>query len=378
MLAIIYNLTYDFDSCIATLRAKGMMAVARNIRENAQNSELRTMALLVMAYLVDEDSEDGHEEKNLLKMTDSELTFLIKELEIQETGCVEGLSKLKSSKHEEVRKAVDGALWQIQEKHHRNSKTVTVKKQIMLSYHHQSAEQVLKIRNILTSHGYKVWIDVDHITDGGSMLDAMSQGIQESYLVLIFISEAYKNSVYCRQYRYCLTNPRRCDVEVKAILSKIKHVIGSGSNGVRNKYRLPPPIPEAHSHKDDDDVTLEESLFLRTAQSFSVSLGYTFNSLRPSIECSSWTSQQVADWLDSSNLSQFKDSLSSYLYYHTLIGFYSFKEVDGEMLAELILLSRTTKICFTRCLNKTSVTHIADFLRFSCAARSYTCSNSQQ
>lgn len=81
MLAIIYNLTYYFDSCIATLRAKGMMAVARNIRENAQNSELRTMALLVMAYLVDEDSEDGHEEKNLLKMTDSELTFLIKELE---------------------------------------------------------------------------------------------------------------------------------------------------------------------------------------------------------------------------------------------------------------------------------------------------------
>jgi len=34
------------------------------------------------------------------------------------------------------------------------------------------------------------------------------------------------------KYRYCLTNPRRCDVEVKAILSKIKHVIGSGSNGV--------------------------------------------------------------------------------------------------------------------------------------------------
>jgi len=43
---------------------------------------------------------------------------------------------------------------------------VTVKKQVMLSYHHQSAEQVLKMKNILTSHGYKVWIDVDHITDG--------------------------------------------------------------------------------------------------------------------------------------------------------------------------------------------------------------------
>ncbi|KAF6018276.1 hypothetical protein EB796_023438 [Bugula neritina] len=157
---------------------------------------------------------------------------------------------------------------------------------------------------------------------------------------------------------------------------------------VRNKYRLPPPIPEAHSHKDDDDVTLEgylnphppplpkppnshsQKVSSSELPSPSASPGATLST--PSghqLKCSSWTSQQVADWLDSSNLSQFKDSLSSYLCYHTLIGFYSFKEVDGEMLAELVLLSRDHKDMFYSLLNKTSATHIADFLRFSCAAK---------
>ncbi|XP_064637006.1 uncharacterized protein LOC135493536 [Lineus longissimus] len=67
---------------------------------------------------------------------------------------------------------------------------------IMMSYQWDSQELVLRVRDVLRSRGYNVWIDVERMA--GSTLEAMARAVEGAHVVLLFFSKRYKDSQNCR------------------------------------------------------------------------------------------------------------------------------------------------------------------------------------
>ncbi|XP_071826278.1 uncharacterized protein [Apostichopus japonicus] len=70
---------------------------------------------------------------------------------------------------------------------------------IMVSYSWDGGNGEKRARNIarnLKSRGFKVWIDVDEMT--GSLLDAMAEAVNNSYLFILCVSDGYRKSNNCR------------------------------------------------------------------------------------------------------------------------------------------------------------------------------------
>ena len=79
---------------------------------------------------------------------------------------------------------------------------------IMLSYNGASRTICLNIKSALEKLGYRVWIDVEQIH--GSSLDSMAKAVEQSFCVLICVTEKYRESIYCQseaQYAYKLKKP---------------------------------------------------------------------------------------------------------------------------------------------------------------------------
>ncbi|KAF6039144.1 hypothetical protein EB796_002542 [Bugula neritina] len=235
----------------------------------------------------------------------------------------------------------------------------------MLSYNKEARSEVLKMKERLANRGYKVWIDVEHITAGGSTLEAMAKAVEESSLILIFFSEAYKNSTNCRaeaeyahewekpllpvrvqpkykpngwlgfllgtKYRYCLTEADRYDSEVSLLLLKVQELI----TGVQQPSLdvIDGPVIESTVEPLLASAPLEKAV---------------------NLECVSWTTQQVAEWLSTSDLSNFVKCDG---------------KMNGEMLAELALLSQHHKDTFYSMVGQMQGVTFFDLLRFSCAVK---------
>ena len=67
---------------------------------------------------------------------------------------------------------------------------------IFISYNKEHRKTVLEIQKFLLDKGFKVWMDVDKMTN--NTLEAMASGLEQAKLVLICYSEHYKHSNMCR------------------------------------------------------------------------------------------------------------------------------------------------------------------------------------
>ena len=79
---------------------------------------------------------------------------------------------------------------------------------VFISYNWKHQEIVLKIRQFLLDKGFKVWMDVDNMTN--NTLEAMASGVEQAKLILICYSEHYKQSNMCRteaEYVFRLGKP---------------------------------------------------------------------------------------------------------------------------------------------------------------------------
>jgi len=73
---------------------------------------------------------------------------------------------------------------------------------VMISYNWGVQPIVLKLAKELQGAGYKVWLDVEQMQ--GSTLEAMASAIEGSAIVLICMTEKYKESPNCRlEGEYC-------------------------------------------------------------------------------------------------------------------------------------------------------------------------------
>eukprot|EP00049_Salpingoeca_infusionum_P013368 m.249655 g.249655 ORF g.249655 m.249655 type:complete len:637 (+) comp15428_c1_seq3:54-1964(+) len=79
---------------------------------------------------------------------------------------------------------------------------------IMLSYSWTQQDVMLRVYQALTEHGLTVWMDVDQMS--GSTLEAMAQAVEAASVVCIGVSRQYKESVACRteaEYAYVMRRP---------------------------------------------------------------------------------------------------------------------------------------------------------------------------
>ncbi|XP_072051357.1 uncharacterized protein [Amphiura filiformis] len=132
------------------------------------------------------------------------------------------LEKLLKSSNKKLQDASAYALWQIKGPSHGNipvrydspqdsppspppSYEASIKQPIMISYQWDSKSTATKLRDSLVNSGYRVWMDDTHMS--GDILAAMAEAVEESHVVLICMSEKYKNSQSCRseaEYAYKL------------------------------------------------------------------------------------------------------------------------------------------------------------------------------
>ncbi|XP_073253920.1 uncharacterized protein [Porites lutea] len=125
----------------------------------------------------------------------------------QEEGAMGILHQLQQSKNSEVQKAAAGALWELEGKTARQSseKIESTGNHVMISYQWDSQEVLVEVKNRLQASGYRVWMDLEQM--GGSTLEAMAKAVENSSVVLICVSERYKESPNCRseaEYAYQL------------------------------------------------------------------------------------------------------------------------------------------------------------------------------
>ena len=125
----------------------------------------------------------------------------------QEEGAMDILHQLQQSKNSEVQKAAAGALWELEGKTARQSseKIESTGNHVMISYQWDSQEVLVEVKNRLQASGYRVWMDLEQM--GGSTLETLAKAVENSSVVLICLSERYKESPNCRseaEYTYKL------------------------------------------------------------------------------------------------------------------------------------------------------------------------------
>lgn len=69
-------------------------------------------------------------------------------------------------------------------------------KHVMISYQWDVQKSMIHVRNELQSQGYKVWMDIDEM--GGSTLESMARAVENASVVLMGVSQKYKESPNCR------------------------------------------------------------------------------------------------------------------------------------------------------------------------------------
>ena len=126
----------------------------------------------------------------------------------QQEGTLDSLRALHHSTNPKVQKAAAGTLGEIEGKKARNNadKTEgTTGNHVMISYQWDAQEGLVKVKNKLQASGYRVWMDLERM--GGSTLEAMAKAVENAAVILVCVSERYKESPNCRseaEYAYQL------------------------------------------------------------------------------------------------------------------------------------------------------------------------------
>ncbi|CAF3001944.1 unnamed protein product [Rotaria sp. Silwood2] len=105
----------------------------------------------------------------------------------------------RDSSDESMRKIVNGILWNLNSNHGEYAALENrddTAFDIMISYSHKDEQICKQLYDELIRAGYRVWIDFDQMH--GNVMDAMAQAIEQSRMIIICMSEHYRQSNYCR------------------------------------------------------------------------------------------------------------------------------------------------------------------------------------
>jgi hypothetical protein len=148
----------------------GQLCFNKRIIQDVASEENNQIYEKIHQIINENKSDEDEGSINLLRNTSSVLWLIDqykKELTLQQEGpSLLGMRRTKQPKH------------------------------IMISYNSKSRDTCLNIKEQLEKLNHQVWIDVENIH--GSSLEAMADAIEESTIVLMCMTEKYKQSVNCR------------------------------------------------------------------------------------------------------------------------------------------------------------------------------------
>ena len=271
----------------------------------------------------------------------------------QEAGALKMLRQLQYSKDPEVQKAAAGALWELEVKTSRNmEKGEATRNHVMISYQWDNQEVLIEVKNRLQASGYRVWMDLEQM--GGSTLEAMAKAVENSAVVLVCVSQKYKESPNCRseaEYAYQL----RKDVIPLMMQPKYKADGWLGmllGTKLWFDFRSKPAIEdgmtklvkELRGRGKDDDVTDGPSESeIRPASADAVAA--------PAAAVSGWTNEDVKQWLKEIGLGKVCTE--------------DISEMNGQTLIDLQQLRGECPEYFYRCLEQSlRMTNMFDVFKF--------------
>ena len=274
----------------------------------------------------------------------------------QEDGAVGLLRHLQHSKDSQVQRAAAGALWEVEGKTARNAeRTESTGNHVMISYQWDSQEVLIEVKNRLQASGYRVWMDLEQMR--GSTLEAMAKAVENSSVVLVCVSERYKESPNCRseaEYAYQL----RKDIIPLMMQRKYR---GDGWLGMlvgtklwfdfNSQQSIEPSvtklIKELGCRGKDVDNTDEPSVtpVAPEAQSGDV------DTAPSSPGVSTWTNEEVKQWFKEIGLEKVCNE--------------DISEINGETLIDLQQLRLECPEYFYRCLERDlNLTRMVDIFKF--------------
>ena len=345
------------DGYSAKELAEGLSHLAINDNNNkilGQNGAIRVLTAILKTSHDDEETASGARALWMLAFEDTN-----KDLIKQQEGTLDTLRKLHHSTNPEVQKAAAGALWEIEGKKARNkAKEIdeTTGNHVMISYQWDAQEVLVEVKNKLQASGYRVWMDLEQM--GGSTLEAMAKAVENAAVVLVCVSQRYKESPNCRseaEYAYQLNKdiiPLMMQHNYKAdgwlgILVGAKLWIGFQSKQDINSG-VAALIKELGGRGKDLDTTDGPKEAVISPSEASVLTSPPPQSVT---NVSSWTNQDVKKWLTEIGLEQVsKKNISKF---------------NGQILIDLHKLRGECPEYFYKCLEHTlNLKNVFDLFKF--------------
>jgi hypothetical protein len=184
------------------------------------------------------------------------------------------------------------------------------KDHVMISYNTANRDLCLKIKEHLELIGLKVWIDVDDIH--GSSLDAMAKAVENSFCVLMCVTEKYRQSVNCQaeaQYAFKLNKkiiPLILQSGYENVQGWLGIIIGDKIFVNFTKYELNECFKrlkkEIKKCMENDFVDLKEGINVSNIQ-LNESNTHLIVSNKARIDVAEkWTENDVKEWFVKNNL----------------------------------------------------------------------------
>ncbi|CAF3678449.1 unnamed protein product [Adineta steineri] len=226
------------------------------------------------------------------------------------------LSQLANeSDDEQMRKTAHGILWNLEITHQDRSISQSTNDNtfdIMISYSHKEKVLCKQLYDELIKSGYRVWIDFDQMH--GNVMDAMAQAIDRSEIIIICMSEQYRQSNFCRaEAHYAFQRQRRI---VPVLMQKhykpdgwLLFLIGQLLYVDFTKYEFVRAMEMLSKELKVTDVTNIGISSVPVAQAIIVKDPSTRDKLPPNIL--QWTESNVQDWLITHNLQQMSRLLAN-------------------------------------------------------------------
>ena len=333
------------DGYSAKELAEGLSHLAINDNNKkilGQNGAIRVLTAILQSSNNDEERASGARALWMLAFDDTN-----KDVIRQQPGTLDTLRTLHHSANPEVQKAAAGALWETEGKKARNNAKntdLTTGNHVMISYQWDAQEVLVEVKNKLQASGYRVWMDLEQM--GGSTLEAMAKAVENASVVLVCVSQRYKESPNCRseaEYAYQLRKdiiPLMMQRNYKAdgwlgMLVGTKLWIGFQSKQVVDSG-VGKLIKELGGRGKDLDTTDGPTEALIRPSEASVVKEPPPQSVT---NVSSWTNQDVKKWLTEIGLEQVCKG--------------DFSELNGQTLIDLQELRGECPDYFYKCLEQT-------------------------
>ncbi|XP_046563071.1 uncharacterized protein LOC124271945 [Haliotis rubra] len=201
--------------------ASELIAGLTGLAKNDDNKKILTEkgAINVLMTVMQEGSDDEREKAvqcvwELAFDKDNQRIFL------ENAELMAILRKLNESQNNKLSKVSGGALWVITQEGERENQKLKKKDvmkkdrkvkdagHIMISYQWADQKMLIKVKEFLKGHNFKVWMNIDNME--GSKLQTMAEAVENASVVLVCMSEGYKLNQNCRseaEYAYSLQKP---------------------------------------------------------------------------------------------------------------------------------------------------------------------------